>query len=176
MIYTVWDPMARNRRMMLLTGKEEKGFSLIEMMVVLAIIALVVGMSLPYFGRFTGGNALRASTRQISSLIYTARSLAITHRKPYAVTFDVMEGDVAVKDAGSSELVEKQYHLPETISLEHPEGADPVGFKDDRIVFTPTGGVSGETGTLWLKDRKGNTAQITVHQSTGRLKVELDKK
>lgn len=178
MICTVWALTGMNRRMTLLIGnlRKQRGFSLIEMMVVLAIIALVVGMSLPYFGRFTGGTALRASTRQISSLIYTARSLAITQRKPYAIIFDVQEGDVRVRDAGSLELAEKQYHLPATVSLEHPEGADPVSFKDDRIVFTPTGGVSGETGTLWLKDKKGNTAKITVHQSTGRIKVELDKK
>ncbi len=159
--------------MMLLTGKEDKqkGFSLIEMMVVLGIIALVVGMSLPYFGRFNSGSGIRAAARQISSLLYTGRSMAITHRKPYAVVFNVNEREVTLQDAASLEIVDKRYHIPAAISLENPDGSDPVSFKDDRVIFTPTGGVAGETGTLWFKDKKNNTISITVHQSTGRIKV-----
>ena len=147
------------------------GFSLIEMMVVLGIIALIVGMSLPYFGRFNSGSGIRAAARQISSLLYTGRSLAITHRRPYAVVFNVSEGEVTIQDAVSSERVDKRYHIPATISLENPDGSDPISFKDDRVIFTPTGGVSGETGTLWLKDKKENAISITVHQSTGRIKI-----
>ena len=148
-----------------------RGFSLIEMMVVLGIIALIVGMSLPYFGRFSSGSGIRAAARQISSLLYTGRSLAITHRKPYAVVFNVSDGEVTIQDAASSETGDKRYHIPTAISLENPDGLDPVSFKDDRVIFTPTGGVAGETGTLWLKDRKNNTVSITVHQSTGRIKI-----
>lgn len=156
--------------MMLLIGKR-RGFSLIEMMVVLGIIALVVGMSLPYFGRFNSSSGIRAAARQISSLLYTGRSLAITHRKPYAVVFNIADGEVTIQDASSSEIVDKRYHIPAAISLENPDGSDPVSFKDDRVIFTPTGGLAGETGTLWLKDKKGNTVNITVRQSTGRIKV-----
>jgi hypothetical protein len=141
------------------------------MMVVLGIIALVVGMSLPYFGRFNKGSSIRAAARQISSLLYTGRSLAITHRKPYVVAFNVNEREVTLEEAASSEIVDKRYHIPAMISLENPDGLDPVSFKDDRVIFTPTGGVLGETGTIWLKDKKENTLSITVHQSTGRIKI-----
>ena len=150
-------------------------FTLIEMMVVLVIIALVVGMSLPYFGQFTGNSQLRSATQKISSLLYTARSLAITHRKQYAVVFDTSKGEMTVQELPSSEIIEKRYYLPATVSFENPGGSDPVTFKDDQAVFTPTGGLSGDTSTIDLKDKKGNSAQITVHQSTGRVKVELKK-
>ena len=153
--------------------KKVLGFTLIEMMVVLAIIALVMGMSLPYFGKFTSGSQIRAATRRITTLLYAARSLAITQRKPYAVVFDVTSNEITIQDKSSSEIIEKRYSIPSTVSFHEPEDSDPITFKDDRVVFTTTGGLAGETGTIWLQDKKGNSAKITVHQSTGRVKAEL---
>ncbi len=148
------------------------GFTIIEMIVVLAIIGMVLGMSLPYFGRFTSGTQIRGVIRQLSSILYTARSLSITHRKPYAVVLDTTEHEVRIEDPTVSQVVEKRYPIPSTVQFEHPEGLDPITFQDDRIVFTPTGGLEGETGTIWLRDKKGNSMSITVLQSTGKVKVQ----
>lgn len=58
----------------------KRGFTLLELLVVMVIIAVVSAISIPGFLKIGQGMALRTSTRNISANLSLARQWAITHR------------------------------------------------------------------------------------------------
>jgi len=58
------------------------GFTLLELMVVLAIILLVAGFTIPALTGLSGGNNLSAGGRVVANLLTVARSEAINRRAP----------------------------------------------------------------------------------------------
>ncbi len=73
------------------------GFSLIELLVVLSIIAILTGMIFSAFGEETVNDRLNASARELQATVLKARSLARSHGYAYAITFNVANsGDDSV--------------------------------------------------------------------------------
>ena len=62
--------------------------TLVEMLVVLAIIGMLFGMGLPAITRYTRQMRLKATTRQLVGLISLARSTAISAHEDHAVVID----------------------------------------------------------------------------------------
>src|SRR6266567_5750095 len=68
--------------------RNRRGFSLTELLVVLAIMALITRMSFPRIAALRDKNAVRAAKMQMTSYIATARAAAIRRSQPaqfYAV-------------------------------------------------------------------------------------------
>lgn len=55
-----------------------RGFSLIELVVVLAIVAVMVGLAIPMFSRTTPDERLRQATTELVANLRIARSLAVS--------------------------------------------------------------------------------------------------
>lgn len=55
-----------------------RGFTLIEILVVIAIIAFVVGIAIPSFSAFTGRRRLVEATREVKSTLKDAQSRALS--------------------------------------------------------------------------------------------------
>ncbi len=55
------------------------GFSMIELVIVLAIIGVVAAIGAPSFGQFVRSSKISAATNDLVGAIYAARSSAITH-------------------------------------------------------------------------------------------------
>jgi prepilin-type N-terminal cleavage/methylation domain-containing protein len=76
--------------------KGRRGFTLLELMVVLAIMSMVIGMSIPAFSSYIRGSRLRSAAREISSTIMLARTQAITLREERAVMFRSAQRDFGI--------------------------------------------------------------------------------
>jgi prepilin-type N-terminal cleavage/methylation domain-containing protein len=63
------------------------GFTLIEMLTVIAIIAIVITISIPAITNLMKSGGLNAATREVSNTLNLARQLAITHRVYARVVF-----------------------------------------------------------------------------------------
>lgn len=57
-----------------------KGFTLVELMVTIAVAAILMAIAMPSLESISNGNALSATTRDLVSTLSTARSQAISTR------------------------------------------------------------------------------------------------
>ncbi|HVR43311.1 MAG TPA: prepilin-type N-terminal cleavage/methylation domain-containing protein [Thermoanaerobaculia bacterium] len=67
--------------------RRRKGFALVEMLAVVAIVGLIVAVSVPAFGTIRRKAALRASVHEIRSVIRLGRSRAIARGEHSAIKF-----------------------------------------------------------------------------------------
>ena len=111
----------------------EGGFTLLELLVVLMIMSMVIGMSIPAFSSYVKGARLRSAAREISSAIMSARTEAITLRKDRTVQFRDTE-----RDFGIVKEVEVIGGV-ETWTL--PPGVKFNIFPTDGVKLTPVGRV-----------------------------------
>ncbi|MFN2411054.1 MAG: Tfp pilus assembly protein FimT/FimU [Halomonas sp.] len=65
----------------------QRGFTLIELMLVLVIAALLMLLAAPAFSTFMARQQLASDANQLQSVLTFARSEAIKQRKPITVTF-----------------------------------------------------------------------------------------
>ena len=63
------------------TPKKHDGFTLVELLAVIAIIGLLIGVSVPSLHRITQASALSNGTRQFSDQVAMARTYALVNAK-----------------------------------------------------------------------------------------------
>ena len=66
-----------------------KGFTLIEVTIVLALIMILIGIASPSLKRVTETSKLKSTARMIRSLLAYAKDVAITEGTDYLVVFDL---------------------------------------------------------------------------------------
>ena len=130
-------------------GGNNRGFTLIEILVVLAIIALAAGLALPMLGKRGPATGLEAATGEIQAALRSARSSAIAEGRPIAFR----------GDAGGYWLDRFHYRLPaaELVRVRTTGGS--------RVSFFPSGGSSG--GHILVESAVGKR-ELAVDAVTGR--------
>nr|MBU1327856.1 GspH/FimT family pseudopilin [Candidatus Omnitrophota bacterium] len=147
-------------------------FTLVEMLVVLAIIAMIMAISVPFTSGFGKGLRIKTTARAIAGIIHVARSNAVTFRKNYSVVFDVKKSQYWIEDE-TNHIYEKKYFLPGPIKFEikGDEEADPVTFENDKITFNSSGAVEGASGAITFTDKQGGSRTISVIGATGKITI-----
>ena len=166
--------MELTRMTSLIGRKNIKGFSITEIIIVMALMSMLIGMSLPLFGRFSSASQLKTSTKDVSSMFRQARQKAITHRGKYTVkiNIDSFPQSVWIEDANGA-LADKKYELPATVSFDNTEDPfDVCSFEGNQVTFKPVGSVEGSGGYIWLSHKNGKRMQISVFKMSGRVKIE----
>ena len=134
------------------------GFTLVELIVVLAVIGMIVGFSVPGLVQYSRQARLKATTRELTALLSLARSLAMGSRTKHAVVFDEEEHEIRMVNLESGEANEQKLVLPRGISIEVRVGDEPAA--NPQVVFRPTGGLQGRTTVLVLSNGK---REMEVH-------------
>lgn len=150
---------------------KNKGFSLVEVVVVLTIIALSVALVKPSLSRFLRAVELKAAAKRISSILRYCRSEAVNSGQVYQVLFDANLREVKMKQFDSAKSSPKTYPLPEGINLKEIDVESPENDSDlPAIEFYPSGGSNG--GTIVLDQQEGTAYKIRVHFLTGVVEIE----
>jgi len=136
-----------------------EGFTFVELIVVLAILAGIAALAAPSFSRTVASARLRTAASDVRTTLARGRALAVASTKERAVAFDLSRGEFGV----DNEAVRR---LPETIRL----GATfPGGDRQDRgsvrVRFFPDGG--GEEAEISVTAEDGGTLRVTVDPLTG---------
>jgi general secretion pathway protein H len=137
------------------------GFTLLELIVVLFVIALAVGIVVPVVGRSTETVRGRADVARFSAMLRHARDQAITTRRGHAVVVDPA-GQRATIVAAPDE-VRQTRALSANL---HVEAVPPDAL---RVRFDPSGASTGGEFRLTT----GNTRyRVSVDALTGRVRIE----
>jgi len=67
----------------------QKGFTLIEIILVVVILVIILGVAIPHFVSATRSAKIRSSTRMISRMSRYTRSMAITREQTMCLVFDL---------------------------------------------------------------------------------------
>lgn len=147
-----------------------------EMLVVMAVLILILGVSIPFFAGFSKGAKLKTAAKDITAVLNTARSYAITYRKNYSVIFDYSSRPHSYYITDETGVVlKKKYSLSSSIKFYRPsDPTHPTTFEANKATFSSTGGLTGSTGSVWLADKKGNTRRISVSNTTGKVSIDQE--
>ncbi|HXX53798.1 MAG TPA: prepilin-type N-terminal cleavage/methylation domain-containing protein [Thermodesulfovibrionales bacterium] len=91
----------------LLSVKEHRasdGFTLLELLIVLALVTLVVGIATTFFVNALPAGKLNATARDISSTIRNARILAQTNNEQQVVTIDLDSKRYGIEGRGDRDI------------------------------------------------------------------------
>ena len=83
----------------LISSRKSRAFSLVELVLVVAIIGILTVVMMPAFVKSIRGNRLRSSARAVVMSGKYARSMAVMRQKDVRVTFDISAGKIEVTDA-----------------------------------------------------------------------------
>jgi type II secretion system protein H len=159
------------------TGKPPRvtaaGFTLIELIIVMTLIAFVTALVVPNLASFFRGRTLDHEARRLLSLTSYAHSRAIAEGLPIELWFDASTGAYgATVGAGFTEqdprAVEYTLDSELTLTLETEEAEEPYEFTetfesapDVAIVFQPDGLIQSGGATL-LRLEQSDGYALTV--------------
>ena len=140
------------------------GFTLIEIVVVLAILAVATALVLPSIGRGTEALRLRSETGRVAALLREARLQAISQRRATRVTLDRSRNTLALI-AGDAEHPVRELAMPAGLRVTVATGTESVAFSSR--------GMAHET--RWLVEAgSGRRLAVDVDALTGRVTVRPD--
>lgn len=144
------------------TGPRQAGFTLIELIVVLAILGLALTLIVGYKPPWSSGLGIRAAAGQLASALRLARSEAIAHNIPVSVVIDVAAHRYRVGQ-------EPGRPLPSTLTMELLTVAvERRTTVEGAIRFNPDGSSTG--GRITVGDAVRKVA-VGVDWLTGRVSV-----
>jgi prepilin-type N-terminal cleavage/methylation domain-containing protein len=167
---------------------KNRGFTLIEMVVVLVLISLSIALVTPSLSRFSKRVELKATAQKVSGILRHFRSESIQKGRVYQILFDSGTGEVRIralekeekegegkeeekKGTEEAKAQERRYPLPGGVLIKEVKIPSPE-FPSDfpTIEFYPTGGSNGGAVLLEMQDQKGYW--IKVHFLTGIVEIE----
>jgi prepilin-type N-terminal cleavage/methylation domain-containing protein len=166
----------------------ERGLSLLELLVVLIIIGLVAALSAPAFHRGWLNFQCKQAANRLASMMRFAHHRAILTKEPYIVRIDLDHQTIHVlknpptgpKTQGSQEDLHREpthitFKLPPVVKIRivDAQGLRMMYLGQRDIFFYPTGNSSGEA--VELTNTMGTTYRVVVDPITGRASVTKEK-
>lgn len=156
--------------MTLTIGNLERGFTITETIVALAIIAMVIGMGIPAFQNYSSINRMKITSGEIATTLRLARGYAISIRQECQVNFDIENSNFwlsATDSTGKENVLEKRHKLPPGVKIKS------TTFLQNKATFTSLGSLKEhQGGSVTITDAKGRTKTISVIGPTGMVKIE----
>ena len=115
--------------------KINEGYTLIELVIVIAMIGLLIAFTAPKFQQAILSNDIKGVVRHIVGTIKTLRSEAVFEQEDYTIIFDLSDGEIWII---SPDLTEEEKALAHRDSYELPDDVHikEIAFKDseDKIM------------------------------------------
>jgi len=149
-----------------------KGFSLIEVTVVLLIISLTIALVAPSLSRFSSTVELKGAAKKVSAILRYYRSEAVNRGKVYHVLFDSDLNEVRIQrvlleeEQGEGEKKEdnvppQTYTIPKGVHIKEVN-VESTQYPSDlpTIEFYANGGSNGGAITLDSQGRQGYKIEV----------------
>jgi type IV fimbrial biogenesis protein FimT len=159
--------------------KKLSGFTLLELMVAVAIVGVLATIAAPQFSQWIENNRLNNGSLSIRSALMLARSTAVEKNSDVVVTFNeagggftvfVDDGDLT-KEAGEEVIREGTMPIGITMYDTVVSGGSADGFTDGKASYNPMG-FPGQAGTVSLKNAAATKVQRVILSAAGSVKIE----
>jgi type II secretion system protein H len=147
--------------------KRDAGFSMVELMVVVVIMAIALAMSIPSLRNHTASINLTKGTDEVAASLKLARTRAVSTNVPVVVEFDSEAGTYLIYQdddedgtCDPNETCAGPYEMPNKTSI------NSVSFTNDAVTFSPTGAAS-ETGNVVVASCDDLAKRVDVTAPTG---------
>ncbi|MFH1337149.1 MAG: GspH/FimT family pseudopilin [Candidatus Zixiibacteriota bacterium] len=160
------------------TWQNDKGFTMLEMMIIVVVIGIIATLSLPGFGKVMDRLKLKTAGRDVVSAMRFARSAAVSQKDQFGVYFDqsartfLIFKDIANQssftyDVGADSVIQIK-NLPRNVNFGYTSIPGPA------IIFKPNGSAY-TSGQVYMSSYGQYEGYLTVDVlgSTGRVKLIL---
>lgn len=158
-----------------------RGFSLLELVIVLIIVSLSIALISPSLSRFSKSAEIKATAQKVSSLLRNSRSEAVNRGEIHQILFDLSSKELRVQSIKPEDLETEKtkderdsgrtFSIPDWIHIREMKTA-PGQFTSElpAIEFYPNGGSNG--GSFLLEGDDQRSYRIQVHSITGAVRIE----
>ena len=156
-----------------------RGFTLLELLVTVAVIAIVAGLAAPSFANLIRNGRLTSAANEMVAMLQTARSAAITNRAN-ATVCPSTDGETCTDAMGNRWIALTTKNAVSTVLRDStlPMGvavtaSDNLSAADNRFTFTPggfsaAGGNAGGVLGLCSPDLPGSNG-VDISANVGRI-------
>ncbi len=142
----------------------QRGFTLLELMIVLVVIVLVFAVSYPSLSRGTAALSLRTTGRDILNTLRYAREKAVTQQLGMLVTVDRENQKLRLTDDFGEG--DREYLLPENVRIQRVVmGGTETAENSVTVRFLPNG--SSDTVEILLQSRNGSSLKVVSDPISG---------
>lgn len=153
----------------------KSGYTLVELLIVMAVIALVAGLGMPFFARSLERAELKSAASEMAALMRMARQEAIARKTAFSAVIDpaqkaayAIEGRFNAGDTATpfnGELVK----IPDAVKAWTPRGGPLL------LEFSPAGTATAcdlaVTSAKALSENDENGYRVTLDPLSGRARV-----
>lgn len=156
--------------------KDNKGVSLVELVIVLAIIGIMAGFGIPEYGRYAAKNRVRSAATAIMQNMRMARTMAIKENRTYLITLDpgtntyrigfdanengaLTDAGVDVYGQGPVRVINVQTEYSSNVVLDEsnfavnpPNGPNGVAINSQSSFFFMPDGSSSPIGMIYFQE------------------------
>lgn len=147
-----------------LPERVRSGFTLVEVLVVLAIVAVLLGLGLPSYMDYGSKQRVRAAARMLASDLQAARQEALKRRITVAVNFSPADNACERAGAASYTITQTGARIKRACL---PPNVEWVSLPQRTLSFQPTGGVPARMMLRLRSVRTGTTHTVEVAAETG---------
>ena len=152
-----------------------KGFTLLELLIVIVIIGITLGYVGPRIQNTLFASSMDEGARDISTMIRYARSLAIKGHNRYCIRFDISDSRIGiypkVESSGETPEMIKEVILPKGITLTGIKSVYQSKKEQGEMDLTVTPEGIIEQGVIYLGDSYGNIYTLVIKPFSGLLKI-----
>jgi prepilin-type N-terminal cleavage/methylation domain-containing protein len=144
-----------------------RGFTIMELVVVVAIIGIITAIGTPVFLRFMQASTLRAGAEEMAAVLNSARQLAIKENTTVCVTNDGTKMQYHVGGCANAAWTGAGTDASGFIRLANNVKVSPAGTS---VIFTYLGAAS-TAGTLTVTNPQDSKILHVIVAATGRVSI-----